>query len=270
MALNVDLATRSFAILSLNNLPRTYGRKKKRKGRGVGSGLGKTAGRGHKGQKARKGNKGLRGRGFEGGQTPMWKRLPKVGFSNNQFKTELGEVNLSRLQRYIDGGKIDPTKIITMKHLSDCGLCTGIKDGVKLLARPTRAEYDKQNDPEFTPIKQPIHIEVTRASKKAIELVERANGLVVTKYHDRIALKLLLKPWSFDHRLPPPRHARPPPKQMAYYTNFENRGYLSPEIQLKLAGKADDVIGEWWDVEKVQKIAPGLPRTETESDNSTE
>jgi len=214
---------RGMAYLALNNLRDNDGARKeaKRLGRGAGSGLGKTAGRGIKGQKARTGNKGVRG-GFEGGQTPLHRRMPKWGFTNARNKKDISVVNLGSLQKYIDSGRIDPSKVITLKQLQDSNICGKIKDGAKLVG-----------DGKET-FKTPIFIEVTRASKSAIEAVEAAGGVVVTAWYNRLNLKVLLKPHQF-HPNRVPRRARPPDqKEMQYYLDYENRGYLSPEMQLKL------------------------------------
>ncbi len=136
-------------------------RPRKRVGRGPGSGLGKTAGRGHKGQKARSG--GAR-RTFEGGQMPIYRRLPKRGF-RNPFKAEYAELNLDRLQLAIDKGRLDPGEPITPEKLVAAGVIRRLKDGVRLLGRGE--------------LKQPVTIEVTGASRRAIERVEKVGGRVI-------------------------------------------------------------------------------------------
>ncbi|GBG31573.1 39S ribosomal protein L15, mitochondrial [Hondaea fermentalgiana] len=212
---------RGMAYLALNNLADNPGARKNRKrvGRGSGSGLGKTAGKGIKGQKARAGNKGLRA-GFEGGQTPLHRILPKWGFTNARNKKDIKPINISVLQSYIDQGRLDVSKVITMKQLHDAGICGKVKDGVKLVGDGK--------------LSQPIVIEVTRASKNAIKAVEEAGGLLVTAWYNRSNLKVLLKPHQFHPHLVP-RRARPiDAKEMAYYLDYENRGYLSPEMQFKL------------------------------------
>ena len=204
--------------LTLNKIKDNRGANKvaKRVGRGIGSGKGKTAGRGHKGQKSRQGNKGMRGRGFEGGQTPLHLKIPKTGFPNTRFKAELKALNVEKLQKFVDKGRLDPSKPITMKELFDANIVGKIPHGVKLLGRGH--------------ITTPVNIEVTRASKSAIEAIEAAGGTVVCGWYNRLNLRALLKPHKFDVI---PRRARPPPRKMKYYQNYENRGYLSPEMQLK-------------------------------------
>jgi large subunit ribosomal protein L15 len=108
----------------------------KRLGRGIGSGKGKTCGRGHKGQKARAGGGAGRGPGFEGGQTPLYQRVPKRGF-NNKHATPMECINLDQVQLFVDMGRLDANKTITIKDLVDSGLvtCSRVKHGIKLLGR---------------------------------------------------------------------------------------------------------------------------------------
>lgn len=138
-------------------------KEKKRRGQGPGSGLGKTAGRGHKGQKARAG--GAK-RIFEGGQMPIYRRLPKRGF-NNPFKPEYAELNLDRLQQAIDRGRLDPSQPIDGEVLVKAGVIRRVLDGVRLLGRGE--------------LRQPVTIRVAGASRKAIELVERVGGTVIVE-----------------------------------------------------------------------------------------
>ena len=102
---------------------------KKRVGRGSGSGLGKTSGKGQKGQKARSG--GGKGATFEGGQLPLYRRLPKRGFSNSEFKTVYAVINLSDLNRFEDG------TVVTIETLVENGVIKNPKDGVKILGNGT-------------------------------------------------------------------------------------------------------------------------------------
>ena len=102
---------------------------RKRVGRGVGSGLGKTSGKGHKGQNARSGG-GVRP-GFEGGQLPLFRRLPKRGFSNARFKTEYATINLSDLNKFEDGA------VVTPELLKEMGLVKNQLDGIKVLGNGT-------------------------------------------------------------------------------------------------------------------------------------
>ena len=146
----------------LNQLSDNRGARKTRKrvGRGASSGLGKTSGKGQKGQKSRS---GVALAGFEGGQMPLFRRLPKRGFKNN-FRKNFRQVNLGKLQAAIDENKLDNSKPITAKVLISCGLIKTIRDGVRLLAKGD--------------LKSKIEIEVTGASKAAIVAVENAGGSV--------------------------------------------------------------------------------------------
>jgi large subunit ribosomal protein L15 len=136
---------------------------KKRVGRGIGSGLGKTAGKGTKGQKARA---GVAVKGFEGGQMPLHRRLPKRGF-NNIFAKKFNELNLGRVQAAVDSGLLDAKQPITVDALKAAGLIRRTKDGVRLLGHGE--------------IKSKLAFEVTGASGSAIKAVEAAGGTVTLK-----------------------------------------------------------------------------------------
>jgi large subunit ribosomal protein L15 len=141
---------------------RTGARKaRKRIGRGIGSGTGKTGGRGGKGQTARS---GVRIKGFEGGQMPLHRRLPKRGFKNTKFALKLNEVNLGRIQQAIDLGKIDIAGKIDAAVLIKAGLLRRAKDGVRLLGGGE--------------LKAKIALSVFGASKSAVAAVEKAGGSV--------------------------------------------------------------------------------------------
>jgi large subunit ribosomal protein L15 len=135
-------------------------KKRMRIGRGIGSGKGKTGGRGGKGQTARS---GVRIKGFEGGQMPLHRRLPKRGF-NNIFRVEFAEINLDRLQAAIDAGSIDAKDTVNAESLVKSGVVRRAKGGVRLLGRGE--------------IKAKLTIEVHGASKSAITAVEKAGGTV--------------------------------------------------------------------------------------------
>jgi large subunit ribosomal protein L15 len=136
----------------------------KRVGRGIGSGKGKTASRGGKGQTARS---GVSLNGFEGGQTPLHRRLPKRGFNNSIFRNDFEAVNLGRLQRALDDGKLKPEGTLDGAALVACGMLRRLGDGVRLLAKGE--------------IRTAIIIEVTGASRAAIAAVENAGGKVVLR-----------------------------------------------------------------------------------------
>lgn len=133
---------------------------RKRVGRGIGSGLGKTGGRGHKGQKSRS---GVAIKGFEGGQMPLYRRVPKRGFTN-LFANDYTEVNVGRLQQAIDAGKLDAKTPIDDKALVAAGVVRRLRDGVRLLGKGE--------------LSAAITIEVAGASKGAIAAVEKAGGKV--------------------------------------------------------------------------------------------
>jgi large subunit ribosomal protein L15 len=148
--------------MKLNEIADNAGSRKSRMrvGRGIGSGKGKTAGRGVKGQKART---GVAIKGFEGGQMPLHRRLPKRGF-NNIFALTFNEVGLDRVQEAIDAGKLDAKATVTAEALKAAGVIRKAKDGVRLL-----------NNGE---IKAAVAFEVAGASKTAIAAVEKAGGSV--------------------------------------------------------------------------------------------
>ncbi|KIQ01451.1 MULTISPECIES: 50S ribosomal protein L15 [Rhizobium/Agrobacterium group] len=131
-----------------------------RVGRGIGSGKGKTGGRGVKGQKARS---GVAVNGFEGGQMPIYRRLPKRGF-NNIFASEYAEVSVGRIQTAIDAGKLDANATIDAAALKAAGVIRRLKDGVRILA-----------DGELT---SKVSIEVAGASKSAVEKIEKAGSSI--------------------------------------------------------------------------------------------
>jgi large subunit ribosomal protein L15 len=134
----------------------------KRVGRGIGSGKGKTSGRGGKGQTARS---GVALNGFEGGQTPLHRRLPKRGFNNKIFQKDYKVVNLGRLQQALDGGKLAAEGAIDAGKLVAAGVLRRPGDGIRLLAKGK--------------LRAALTIEVAGASKAAIDAVEAAGGKVV-------------------------------------------------------------------------------------------
>ena len=134
----------------------------KRVGRGIGSGKGKTSGRGGKGQTARS---GVAINGFEGGQTPLHRRLPKRGFSNKIFQKDYKVVNLGRLQQALDAKKLTARGTIDGKSLVEAGVLRRLGDGIRLLAKGE--------------LKTKITIAVAGASQAAIAAVEKAGGKVV-------------------------------------------------------------------------------------------
>lgn len=132
-----------------------------RVGRGIGSGKGKTGGRGVKGQTSRA---GVAIKGFEGGQMPLYRRLPKRGF-NNMFAKDLNEVNLGRIQQAVEAGKLDAKGAVTIEALVAAGVITRqAKDGVKILG--------------VGELKTKLAFEVAGASKSAVAAIEKAGGTV--------------------------------------------------------------------------------------------
>jgi large subunit ribosomal protein L15 len=148
--------------MRLNEISDNPGARKaaKRVGRGIGSGTGKTAGRGVKGQKSRS---GVAIKGFEGGQMPLHRRLPKRGF-RNIFAKDFGEVNIGRIQEAVDAGRLDSKVTVTVEALCAAGILSKARDGVRLLGRGELAAK--------------LAFEVAGASKSAIAAVEKAGGSV--------------------------------------------------------------------------------------------
>ena len=142
--------------MKLHELEKNIGAKQKRKivGRGPGSGLGKTSGKGHKGQNARSGG-GVRP-GFEGGQLPLFRRLPKRGFSNALFKTEYAVINLSDLNKFEDGA------VVTPELLKDMGLLKKQLDGIKVLGNGK--------------LERKLTVKAHKFSSKAKEEIEKLGG----------------------------------------------------------------------------------------------
>tara|TARA_B100001057_G_scaffold395218_1_gene404713 strand:- start:282 stop:770 length:489 start_codon:yes stop_codon:yes gene_type:complete len=136
-------------------------RNRKRVGRGIGSGRGKTSGSGHKGQKARS---GVSINGFEGGQMPIHRRLPKRGF-NNIFRKNYVEVNLDRIQTALDAGRLDKKKPVDVVALVAAGVISKSRDGVRVLANGV--------------LKDKIEIHAAGASKAAVAAIEKAGGKIL-------------------------------------------------------------------------------------------
>ena len=144
--------------MKLNSLYPNEGATKSRKrvGRGPGSGLGKTSGKGHKGQNARSGG-GVRP-GFEGGQLPLFRRLPKRGFTNAMFKTTYAVINLSDLNKFDNGAEVTP------EILKNMGIVKNLKDGIKVLGNGT---LDKK-----------LTVKANKFSLKAKEAIEKSGGKI--------------------------------------------------------------------------------------------
>jgi large subunit ribosomal protein L15 len=149
--------------MKLNQIADKPGARKNRMrvGRGIGSGMGKTGGRGGKGQTARS---GVRIKGFEGGQMPLHRRLPKRGFRNTAFAVKFNEINLGKVQTAIDAGLLDPKSLVDAAAMVKAGLMRREKGGVKLLGEGE--------------LKAKVAFAVFGASKSAIAAVEKAGGSV--------------------------------------------------------------------------------------------
>jgi len=148
--------------MKLNQLKDNKGARQSRVrvGRGIGSGLGKTAGRGQKGAKSRS---GVSINGFEGGQMPLHMRIPKRGF-NNIFARDYAEVNLGAIQKMIDSGKLDIKGVLDHDALKNAGLARGGKDGVRVLGKGD--------------LKAKLNLKVAGVSKGAREAIEKAGGSI--------------------------------------------------------------------------------------------
>ncbi len=149
-------------MVKLNGISDNPGASKERMrvGRGIGSGKGKTGGRGVKGQKART---GVAIKGFEGGQMPLHRRLPKRGFWN-PFSVNYNEVNLGRVQQAVEAGKLDAAAPVTLEALVAAGVISKVRDGVKILGNGE--------------LKAKLAFEVAAASKSAVAAIEKAGGSV--------------------------------------------------------------------------------------------
>ena len=151
--------------MKLNELSDNAGAAKTRTrvGRGIGSGKGKTGGRGVKGQKSRS---GVSIKGFEGGQMPLYRRLPKRGFTNAPFRKEFATVNLGRLQQAVDAKKLDVSKPVDAAALKEAGVIAKELDGLKVLAQGE--------------LSAALTIHAAKASAAAVAAVEKAGGKVET------------------------------------------------------------------------------------------
>ncbi len=130
-------------------------------GRGIGSGKGKTCGVGQKGQKSRS---GVAIKGFEGGQMPLYQRLPKFGFNNTKFTTNYAEITVAKLQKAVDAKQIDVKKDVTVESLAEAGVISRVKDGLKVIG----------NDE----IKAKLNIKAAKVTKGAQAAIEKAGGSV--------------------------------------------------------------------------------------------
>jgi len=174
--------------MKLNQIADRPGARKNRMrvGRGIGSGMGKTGGRGGKGQTARS---GVSIKGFEGGQMPLHRRLPKRGFRNTSFAVALNEINIGDLQKAIDAGTLNAGSAIDVATLVKAGLLRREKGGVKLLGHGE--------------LKAKIDVAVWRASKSAVAAVEKAGGKVTILAPEKEAATEERRPNKFPKRQSP-------------------------------------------------------------------
>ncbi|WRT70330.1 ribosomal protein L15 [Kwoniella shivajii] len=189
----------------------------KRYGRGPGSQRGGTSGRGHKGQKARNG-KGVR-LGFEGGQTPLHRKVPKRGFINFTSKT-YAPLSISTLQSFLSLGRIDPSETITIGSIVRSNAVHGLSgySGIKLLG---------DINPEL-PLPA-LNLELSRYSKSAAEAIISAGGSLSAVYHNNLGLRKEIFPDKFVGRVI--KDAKPTRKtDILYYTNPKKYGYLAETI----------------------------------------
>ena len=209
-------ATYATAAVRIGNLaPAAPKKQRKRLGRGSGTDRGGTSTRGHKGQKARAGN-GKPKPGFEGGQTPLTRLIPKRGFTN-PHKQHFAPLNLDRLQFWIDQGRIDASKPITARELYESRCVHRVRDGVKLLAD------GKEH------LRTPVNLVVSRASHAAIAAVEQAGGSIVCRYYNATSLRALVMPHKWLAKNEPLPHFADPVSQsdLLWYSSPNNRGYLA-------------------------------------------
>lgn len=163
----------------------------KRLGRGPGSGLGKTSGRGHKGFYSNAG--AFLNRGFEGGQNPLHKRFPKFGMQKNRFNNGkiFEQLNLEKIAYHIEKGNIDPSQTIDQKVLLEAGVVSRVKDGVKILGKGAD---------RFRELGIAVNLEVGDASKGAIEAVKETGGNLSHQYRTDMIMRSHLKPHKVDER----------------------------------------------------------------------
>ena len=185
-------------------------------GRGVGSGKGKTGGRGIKGQKSRSGVSLI---GFEGGQMPIYRRTPKRGF-NNIFTKKFEIVNLGRLQKAIDEKKFDAKSTVNVKTLAAAGLIRGNKDGVRLLAKGE--------------LKASLNCEVSGASKSAIEAIEKVGGKVILPLTTKVDLEAQEKSYKSQAK----KDAATPAKKAAADDDEEEKT-AEPEAEREAKPKVE-------------------------------
>lgn len=220
-------------LSSLSDLAPAKGatRQQTRVGRGAGSGRGKTAGRGTKGQKARHNVHPW----FEGGQTPITKLFPKVGFTS-KLPEPVG-VNLGTIQKLIDEKRLDPSQPITMRELyKSRAFGNDVSGGMKILARGAET------------LKQPITLSASKATSYAIEKIESLGGKFTSEYYTDFGMRALTRPEATLKKYARiPLRARPVDRRnIEFYRSEERRGYLvgapnAPEMKPQYQKKSTQV-----------------------------
>jgi large subunit ribosomal protein L15 len=235
----------------------------KRIGRGIGSGKGKTSGRGGKGQTART---GVALNGFEGGQTPLHRRLPKRGFTNAPFRKEFHEVNLGRLQEAVESGRLKAGAAVDGAALVAAGLLRRVRHGIRLLAKGE--------------IKAALTITVAGASKAAVAAVEKAGGTVTftgpvaadpavapTGKKAVAKAKAIAKSKAFAAAAVAAAAAPPVPKEAAK-SKAKAKGGVKAKGEAKPEGgkkaKAAPVAGKQGDAKDAKPKKPKAAKTKTE------
>lgn len=217
-----NTAVRNVSVMARLTPPMDSKNRVKRVGRGPGSGLGKTSGRGQKGQKAR----GSVPNWFEGGQTPIWKLFPKRGFYRHQ-QLNLNEIQLSRIQQFSDSGRLqlEEGEVLTMKKMKDLGIITGsMKDGVAILGDGT-SKYNLN-----------IKIEATKISKSAVKTIEECKGEAISAYYSRgLGFRAHHSPtWFLENKGYIPLRANPIARRdIQFYSDAERNGYLTDSEYVK-------------------------------------
>jgi len=224
------------------NIKDFYGAKKRKKRRGRGPN--QSHGRGNKGQGHYSNKPRL---GFEGGQSPFYRMVPKHGLVGELHtdKHIFATVNLNKLQFFIDSKRIDPSKPITLELMKSTMLLEGTpRDGVRLMGEG------------HTWFQGKIDIEVTRASQDAITAVERNGGSVRCVWHDRVMLQHVMQSEpSKNFSVVPPVPKRPGPNLLLYYANPRNRGYLANPEELAKLREENVKLGPVVDKLKEMKIS---------------
>lgn len=212
-----------FKGIKMNTIKPVPGSKRtaKRVGRGRSSGLGKTSGRGQKGNKARTGL--LKLVRYEGGQTMLWRRSPKRGFKNFNRKP-LETLNVGTLVKFIAAGRLDGKKVITMKELYESKITGNFKHGIKLLSMGSDL---------VARLPIPIRLEVTHASASAREAIEKAGGSVKFIYHSPRSIQYLKNPKNM--KWVPAPSVPPPKKALRYELQTAGKDGFAIQMQARMA-----------------------------------